>query len=312
MNRFGHYRGFQRFRCRQCGKSFSEIPERPLNDLRIAPEKAHQVIAMLAEGCGIRTAERLSGINRSTVLNILETAGEKCARLMETRVSNLKVEQVQIDEIYSFVNCLQATTTADDLARGDQYVFLGIERTSKLILHWHVGKRDRPNAMAFLRGLKAKLQRSRFQLTSDGFMAYCGQTGGVWQVFRESIDYGIETKHFASTGRLLTGKGKRREHPVVCQWVKRVPHIGNPDPGNITVNHAERTNLSVRLFNRRFTRKTMGFSKTLRNHRHSVALLVAHFNFCRVHSAHQKTPAMAQGLTDHVWTVAELLEAGTS
>ena len=75
----------------------------------------------------------------------------------------------------------------------------------------------------------------------------------------------------------------------------------------VTMSHAERANLSVRLFNRRFTRLTLGYSKKLENHCHAVALFVAHFNFCRVHSAHKQTPAMAAGLTDRVWTVQELL-----
>jgi hypothetical protein len=49
------------------------------------------------------------------------------------------------------------------------------------------------------------------------------------------------------------------------------------------------------------------YSKKLADHKHAVALMVAHFNFCRKHSAHGMTPAMAAGLTDHVWTVQELL-----
>jgi len=91
--------------------------------------------------------------------------------------------------------------------------------------------------------------------------------------------------------------------------LKCTPPIGRPSRRYITVNHAERNNLSVRLFNRRFTRKTLGFSKKLQNHKHSVALQAAHFNFCRKHSAHGQTPAMAAGLTDHVWAVEELLTA---
>jgi hypothetical protein len=74
-----------------------------------------------------------------------------------------------------------------------------------------------------------------------------------------------------------------------------------------TTSHCERTNLSVRLFNRRFTRLTLGYSKKLENLRHAVALFVAHFNFCRVHSAHGKTPAHEAGLTNRTWTIEEML-----
>jgi hypothetical protein len=114
-----------------------------------------------------------------------------------------------------------------------------------------------------------------------------------------------ETKTF---GQLQPGNG-RRFNPVICTSIKRKARIGNPNMARATTNHVERTNLSVRLFNRRFTRKTMGFSKKLENHRWAVLLQSAHFNFCRVHSTIGKTPAIALGLADHVWTVKELLAA---
>jgi hypothetical protein len=105
---------------------------------------------------------------------------------------------------------------------------------------------------------------------------------------------------------------------MICTSCKRFVYTGCRDVREVTVNHAERQNLSVRLFNRRFTRLTLGYSRKLANLEHSVALMVAFHNFCRPHSAlHQKatettpakqrTPAMAIGVTDHVWSVQELL-----
>jgi IS1 family transposase len=272
---------------------------------------------MLCEGVGIRAIERLTQLNRRTVLGILQTAGEKCARLLDDRLKNLKVQDVEIDELYSFVHCLQQNTTADDTQRGDQYTFLATERNTKLIVHHLVGKREGHNAFKFLRGLKSRID-GRFQLTSDEYSPYCGPLSAVSRVFQESVDYGTERKRLASEPFPPIGKISRRDNPVKCLWVKRTSRIGAPDRSRMTVNHAERANLSVRLFNRRFTRKTLGYSKTLENHKHSVALMITHFNFCRVHSAlkidatdtqpaQQRTPAMAAGLTDHVWTVAELL-----
>jgi hypothetical protein len=60
------------------------------------------------------------------------------------------------------------------------------------------------------------------------------------------------------------------------------------------------------LFNRRFTRQTLGYSKKLSNLRHSVALFIWHFNFCRVHSAHKQTPAQAAGLAEKAFTIKDL------
>jgi len=120
--------------------------------------------------------------------------------------------------------------------------------------------------------------------------------------------YGTELKKFAT---LEVNRDKaRRFDPVVCVAVKRQARIGNPKFDRITTNHAERNNLNIRLFNRRFTRKTLGYSKTLRNHSYSVALQVAYQNFCRVHhSLDGRTSAMAQEIADHAWTVEELLSA---
>lgn len=190
------------------------------------------------------------------------------------------------------------------MENGDQYAFLAIDADTKLIIHWHIGKRDKENAAEFLQGLKRKVT-GRFQLSSDRFTPYTGYLGEVFQTFKKDVDYATESKGFSASFR----GGPRRFNPVVCQWVKRTVVSGEPDLSICTTNHAERNNLSVRLFNRRFTRKTMGFSRKLANHRHSVALLVAHFNFCRVHSAHKQTPAVAHGLTDHTWTAKELVSA---
>ena len=60
---------------------------------------------------------------------------------------------------------------------------------------------------------------------------------------------------------------------------------------------------------RRFTRLTNAFSKKLENHCAAVALYVTHYNFCRVHEALRITPAMQLGVTDHVWSIGELVDA---
>ncbi len=123
------------------------------------------------------------------------------------------------------------------------------------------------------------------------------------EVFKDTqIDYATEKKIFGHVAiapyRFLT---KVRE-------IKRKSRIGNPDMARATTCHCERMNLSVRQFTRRFNRATLGYSKTLANLRHAVALFTAHFNFCRIHSAHKQTPAQAAMLTKDAWTVERLLE----
>ncbi len=306
--KFGSYRNknrsVQRYRCPKCAETFSE--SQPLDGVRIDEEKAHQAIHMLCEGVGIRAASRLTGLNKSTILNILESAGQHCAEFLDSSLRGLKTEQVQVDEVYAFVYCKQMNTTPEDKMRGDQYTYLSIDRDSKLIINWMVGKRSGENCDTFMADLKSRID-GRFQLSTDGFMGYTGHLGAVFQTFRHEIDYGAEIKHFAPDS---SARGvRRRDNPVKCQWVKRIKWVGNPDPDFINTSHVERVNLTARLFNRRLTRCTLGYSKTVTNLRHSTALFIAFYNFCRVHHSLKQTPAMAHKLTDHVWTIKELLAA---
>jgi transposase-like protein len=103
-SRFGFHKGFQRYQCRQCKRTFSDIPQRPLDDLRIPFDKAVQIVHMLVEGCGVRAVERLAGVHRDTVLAVLEVVGQKCARLLDERVRNHPFEFVQVDELFAFVH----------------------------------------------------------------------------------------------------------------------------------------------------------------------------------------------------------------
>lgn len=303
--KFGFHKGFQRYRCKECGKTFSDLPARPLDELRIRPEQAYQVIHLLCEGVGIRACERLCGLNRRTVLNVLELAGERCARLLDYKVRAFCPTYVEVDEIWSFVQCKQAKTVKTDLERGDQYTFLAMDAPTKLLIHHHIAKRNGESALEFMHGLRNRTG-GLYNLTSDGYKPYQGSRGAVFQVFGHNVNHGTEVKRF---GVIPTDtEGYRRYSPPVCTGIWRKARIGTREPNTITVNHMERGNLTIRLFNRRFTRLTLGFSKKLANLKHAVALFVAHYNFCRVHgSLDKRTPAMSAGLADHVWTIAELL-----
>jgi len=285
----------QRYRCLRCGTTFSD--SQPLAGIRTEAGESARAIGMLCEGMGIRAVSRLTGLDKKTVLRILESAGAQCAAILDEKVRNVRTEEVQADEIHTFVGCKAANTTADDMERGDFFTYLAISRQSKLIISSLVAKRNGENTDAFLSDLKRRMD-GEFQLTTDGSHFYC--KGGVRRVFGNSIDYATEIKYFgtpvAYANRRLLG-------------IKRLPRIGSPDMSVATTCHCERTNLSVRTFTRRFTRCTIGYSKKLENLRHAVALLVAHFNFCRIHSAHGMTPARAAGITDHTWKLEELLTA---
>jgi IS1 family transposase len=300
MVKFGFKKGFQRYQCRVCKRTQSDIPENPLVNLRVPLEKAVQVVHLLVEGMGIRAIERFTGLNRRTVLNILETAGQKAAAFQAAKVYGVEADVIQADEINSFVYCKQRNADENDTERGDQYTFLSVDRRSKLIINSLVGKRTRENAEQFLNDLKKRMEDRPFQLTTDNWHIYSGYTGAVRAVFGKDVNYATETKYFARPAEFL---------PRQLIAIKRKRQIGQPDMTAATTCHAERTNLSVRTFTRRFTRCTIGYSKTLENHKHAVSLFVWHFNFVRIHSAHGRTPAQECGLTPKSWTIEEFLKS---
>jgi transposase-like protein len=291
----------QRYQCLRCGKSMSET--QPLDGLRVDFKQACNVVHLLCEGMGIRAIERFTRLHRDTVLSILEAAGEKCARFLDEKVRNVKSEFVQVDEVHGFVFSKAQNTDLGDDERGEQFTYLSMDRDSKLIINSRVGKRNGENTLAFMRDLKSRMD-GRFQLTTDAFNGYRFGRGSVREVFGNDIDFATETKIW---GKPDLKNVSRWFNPLVVVGIKRKRRIGNADLSEATTCHAERMNLSLRLFNRRFTRKTLGYSKKLGNLRHAVAIFAAHFNFIRKHSAHGMTPAQNAKLTDHQWTIEEML-----
>ncbi len=289
----------QRYRCKKCGATFSE--PQPLGGTRIETEKAAQVIQLLVEGVGINAVCRLTKLHKETVLGILASAGRHCQELLNERIQSVQVGSVQVDELFCFVGCKQRNNHAHDYERGDQYLFLAIDATSKLILSHVIGKRDSGNAFEIIKDLNERVA-GRFQLTTDAFLPY---RTSVRLGLGDKVDYAQLMKIYKASPADLGAE--RRYSPTPCIGVRIKIRCGDPDPDKISTSYIERTNLSVRLFNRRFTRLTLGYSKKIEYLRYSTALFIAHFNFCRKHSTPGSTPAQAAKLTDHAWTINELL-----
>jgi hypothetical protein len=263
------------------------------------------VVHLLVEGMGIRAISRFIELDQKTVLRILETTGEHCAQLLDAKVRNLKAEYVAADELQCFVKTKEQNTAEGDMEHGMFFTFLSIDMFSKLIINWRTDKRTLDAAKEFMNDLRSRIP-NRFQLATDAATFYRSPNGAVANAFGNNIDYATEQKVFKDAFLL-----RRPFTSPSLTRIKKRCYIGSPEMSLITTCHLERMNLSVRIFMRRFTRLTLGFSKKLENLRHAVALFVAHFNFCRVHSAHGKTPANDAGLTDKTWTIEDLLSATT-
>jgi len=296
-------KGNQRYQCRQCSKWFQEPREDHLDGMYLPIEKAEMVLKLLLEGSSISTVERVTDVHHTTILKLLVQAGEKCERIMAKKVRNVQVRDVECDELWAFIGKKQKRVRPeDDQNLGDAYTFVAIERHSKLVLNIALGKRDKSTTDVFVEGLRDALHPAcKFQITTDGF-------GPYKTAIADTLDKRVDFAQLIKVYRAAS-EGEARYSPAEVASVEVVPVMGQPDPDRICTSIVERQNLSVRMGVRRFTRLTNAFSKKWENHWAAVSCWFAFYNFCRRHQSLRMTPAMAAGITDHIWSVRELLEA---
>lgn len=300
--KFGKDRnGLQRHRCLSCGKTFLEPHERPLGEMRLPVEKALSVLQHLVEGCSVRTTERITGVEKRTILSLLALVGDRCEKLMLERIKDLTVSEVQCDEIWGYVGMKEKTKTRqgkDGDGIGDAWAFIAMERHTKLILAWHVGHRNFDDTLTFTDKL-AYATQGNFQVTTDGFSPY--RDAVAYSLGKQKVDFAQLVKLYANNP-----DKEARYSPAVCTGAKKIAVLGNPDIDKVSTSHIERQNLTIRMSMRRMTRLTNAFSKKWLNLKYAYALQFAYYNFCRVHSSLRITPAMQSGLTDHIWDLHEL------
>jgi IS1 family transposase len=268
---------------------------------RLTTDKRTQVIAALVEGASINAACRMTGVAKHTVLNLLRDIGCACAEYHNAAVRNLKVRRVQCDEIWSFVYAKQKNVTEEQMKKGagDCWTWTAIDADTKLIISYCLGDRGIGTAQFFMNDLASRIS-NKFQLTTDGHRVY---VDAVENAFGADIDYSMLVKIYGMPDSV----SESRYSPATCIGCRTATISGNPDPKHISTSFVERQNLTMRMGMRRFTRLTNGFSKKVENHGHAVALHFMHYNFCRIHKTLRVTPAMEAGLTDHAWSIEELV-----
>ena len=248
----------------------------------------------------------MTGAAKATVLKLLVEAGEFCSVYQDHVLRNLPTRRVEVDEIWAFVGAKQKRARRD--GDGDIWTYTAIDSDSKLMISWLVGARNTENATDFMRDVASRLA-SRVQLTTDGHPMYLT---AVERAFGWSkVDYAQLVKSY---GQPEGQEGQRRYSPPVCNGATKHWVMGKPDEALVSTSYVERSNLTLRMQQRRFTRLTNAFSKKAENHAHAVSLYFMHYNFCRKHQTLTKaakgvhtTPAMAAGVTDRVWTVEDVL-----
>ena len=263
-----------------------------------------KLIHLLCEGMSIRAITRVTGVSKTTVSKLVVDAGQSAAWYQDRVFRNLSCKRLQIDEIWGFVGAKQknvSTMKTPIKDAGDAWLWLATDAETKLVPCWHVGGRDGGAAMEFIDDLAQRLS-NRVQITTDGLKAY---VDAIDTAFGGEVDYGVLIKLF---GEPIGGKSERRYSPAECTGIRKEAIQGDPDMKHVSTSYAERNNLNVRMHTRRMTRLTNAFSKKLENHAHAMALHFLYYNFVRIHKTLKTTPAMAAGVTDRLWEVADMVD----
>jgi IS1 family transposase len=218
-------------------------------------------------------------------------------------IVNVPVTDVQADEIWGYVAKKEAhklPAEKDDDSKGDAYCYVAMERHSKLVLNFALGRRNQATTDVFIEGLRhATAPGQRFQITTDGFQPY---VSAITTTLSDRCDYAMHIKVYGANQ-----DGERRYSPAEVISSEKVPVMGNPEKKRICTSHIERQNLTIRMQMRRMTRLTNAFSKKWDNLWSAYCLWFAYYNFCRVHQTLRVTPAMEAGLATRIWKVADLL-----
>jgi IS1 family transposase len=256
----------------------------------------------LCEGVSMRSISRMADVSINTVTKLSVDAGETCLALHDELVRDVKSERVQCDEIWSFcyAKAKNAATAAPEGA-GDVWTWTALDADTKLMVSYFVGDRSGESARFLAHDLRSRIASERVQLTTDSHNAYLG---AIEDAFGADVDYATIQKIYRTDPAAARG----RYSPPVCTVVIKQTVEGNPDEAHVSTSYVERSNLSIRMQNRRFTRLTNAFSKKLDNHIHALALYFFFYNFARQHKTLRMSPAMAAGVSKTLWTMEDIAD----
>jgi IS1 family transposase len=267
---------------------------------RLPLEKRSQVLEMLVEGNSLRATSRLADVSINTVAKLLVDLGAACSRYHDENVNNLRLRSIQCDEIWAFCYAKDKNVPEDKrgiFGYGDVWTWVAIDAETKLVPSFMIGTRDAQSAKAFMDDLTSRLA-NRVRLTTDGHRVYLQ---AVEDAFGNDIDHAMLVNLYGNDGQ-----AEPRYSLAECMGCREMGITGRSDPKHISTSYVERQNLTMRMNMRRFTRLTNAFSKKVENHFAMVAIHFMHYSFARIHKSLRVTPAMAAGLSDHVWSLEEI------
>lgn len=296
-------KGNQRFKCKDCGKTYLEERNKPLGSMQIDIEQAIMALKMLLEGMSIRAVARITDIHQDTISKLILTVGSNCESFLKRAVRDVACERIEMDEIWSFVGMKQkrASAMAKGPDFGDSWTFIAVDADTKLVVSHYVGHRTNTDTDCFLQQVAESVDTTReIQVTTDGFGGY---QYGVPLAMGSRVQFAQLVKQYKSQ------QEQTRYSPAQIIGAKKVVRFGNPDLDNVSTSYVESLNQKFRMHVRRFTRLTNAHSKSLKHHKAMQAIWFAFYNFARKHDTLKTSPAVAAGLATDVWSVRELIEA---
>ncbi len=261
------------------------------------------IVKALCEGCSINSIVRITGVAKTSILRLLIDMGRVCLNHEDAALRGLHCAEIEADEIWGFNHCkaktLPRAKAAPDMA-GDVWTWYAVDRKSKAILSWMMGDRDESHAHAFMHDLASRLI-GRPDITTDALGVYAD---AVFDAFaRTGVDYAQVHKVYKNNP-VAPG----REEGATCIGCDKKSVFGSPRLERAGTSRIERANLTLRMSQRRWTRKTNAHSKSFENMQAAFALHACFYNWARPHATlNGKTPAMVLGVADHVWSVEELV-----
>jgi IS1 family transposase len=344
----GHPNGgrWRQLQCVAYRTYFLETHGTPFHGMRVAPELMVWAVGALAEGLGIRAVARVFAVDPNTLLQWLVQSADQAAALSQYFLRDLRVTQVQLDELFALLSAIKAEEISEGeavqrLSRSPQWVWGAIDPVSKLLLTIDVGQRTRTMAQGVVHQVARVLAPGCVPLfLTDGFKEYTVALlthFGHWvQPPRRQATGPAPKPRWMPLPALLYAQAvksyRRRRvvhvrHRVVFGTMAGVNRVLAASGWQINTAFIERVNLTIRQHVAAVGRRVITLCKGETGIRQQLTLYHIYYNFCLPHTSlrlalpqpepthgngsakrwRPQTPAMAAGLTDHVWTLREVL-----
>lgn len=266
---------------------------------RLKTKHRTQILRMLVEGYSLRGVARMAGISRNTVDKLLHDAGAVCFTYQNCTLRNLTCKRIQCNVIWSFMG-MKLNNVSESLrgtyGNGDIYTWTAIDVDTKLIPYWHISSRNAESASEFINELADRLA-NRMRLTIDAHKTYLE---AAERASTPDMDYATLIKLY---GKPVRKDVERRYNLEQCTWTdKRIVPMELH-----SMNFVEQQNLSMRTKIKPFTHQNKSLSRKVESHMHAISLHFMYYNFCRIDKHLRVTPAMEAGISDHAWSLEEVV-----